>query len=354
MTETELDPLRRPEDRSQESLRQMSWYTPKTRRRTVYEDVTCDTQPSVARYADRGWCLHFEDGRSLWWEDSTALRSVDWYAFRDPGQLWERPYFQDGSGWEKGIEQSGSQAVNDRLFDDFTPAWTDWLRTNLQVPAFIDNGLWLATATQHRSALSDTTAHCIGLQSAMKQRSAQAFVVYGMDLDDRFGDFPIERSKEAFLKDPAWQPTRDYVERLRTLTDWAEVAFAINAAFDPLVSLLLRRELLQRCASAQGDQVTPAVLRPAQQEWQWARDWTVALLQHVLADERSAEANAEVVAGWCATWLPLARAAVDALEPVFVASGSSDTFAQARASVEQDLAAMHAEAGITATSGVSA
>ena len=33
----------------------------------------------------------------------------------------------------------------------------------------------------------------------MKQRSAQAYVVYGMDLDDRFGDFPIERSKAAFL-----------------------------------------------------------------------------------------------------------------------------------------------------------
>ena len=120
-TEAELDPLRRPENRSEESLRQMSWYTPRTRRRTVYEDVTCDTQPSVTRYAGRGWCLHFEDGRSLWWEDSTELRSVDWYAFRDPGQLWERPFFQDGSGWEKGIEQSGSQALNDRLFDDFKP-----------------------------------------------------------------------------------------------------------------------------------------------------------------------------------------------------------------------------------------
>ena len=282
------------------------------------------------------------------------LRSVDWYAFRDPGQLWERPYFQDGSGWEKGIEQSGAQALNDRLFDDFKPQWIDWLRTNLQVLAFIDNGLWLATATQHRSALSDTTAHCIGLESAMKQRSAQAYVVYGMDLDDRFGDFPIERSKTAFLDDPAWQPTRDYLERLRTVTDWAEVAFAINAVFDPLVGLLLRRELLQRCASAQGDQVTPAVVRPAQQEWQWSRDWTVALLCHVLADERSAEANAAVVGRWRDFWVPLARAACDALEPVFAASGSSDTFAQARAAVEKDLAEMHEEARIGAAGAVPA
>ena len=43
--------------------------------------------------------------------------------------------------------------------------------------------------------VSDTVAHCVGMMSAMKQRSAQALVLYGMDLDDRFGDFPIERAK---------------------------------------------------------------------------------------------------------------------------------------------------------------
>ena len=51
----------------------------------MYEDVTVDTQPSVHRHLDRGWPVHFEDGRGMWSEDSTALRSGDWYEFRDPG-----------------------------------------------------------------------------------------------------------------------------------------------------------------------------------------------------------------------------------------------------------------------------
>ena len=32
------------------------------------------------------------DGRAPWREESTALRHPDWFAFRDPAQLWQRPY----------------------------------------------------------------------------------------------------------------------------------------------------------------------------------------------------------------------------------------------------------------------
>src|SRR5437899_2975272 len=71
--------------RGEDPERSFQWYEPKKRRATLYEDVTVDTQPSVHRHLDRGWPVHFEDGRGLWWEGSTALRASDWYAFRDPG-----------------------------------------------------------------------------------------------------------------------------------------------------------------------------------------------------------------------------------------------------------------------------
>ena len=90
--------------RGDDPERSFQWYTPKKRRATIYEDVTVDTQPSVHRHLDRGWPVHFEDGRGLWSDDSTALRSGDWYDFRDPGQMWERPYYQAGTAHEQLIE----------------------------------------------------------------------------------------------------------------------------------------------------------------------------------------------------------------------------------------------------------
>ena len=47
----------------------------------------------------------------------------------------------------------------------------------------------------------------------MKQRQAQAVLLYGMDLEEHFGEFPVERASESWLSDEQWQPARRYVER---------------------------------------------------------------------------------------------------------------------------------------------
>src|ERR1700730_9435553 len=106
MTEPEA-PARRSgsgRPRGDDPERSFGWYTPKRRRATLYEDVTVDTQPSIHRHLDREWPVHLEDGRGMWWPESTRLASSDWYAFRDPGELWEREYYKRGTEHEKLIE----------------------------------------------------------------------------------------------------------------------------------------------------------------------------------------------------------------------------------------------------------
>ena len=88
----------------------------------------------------------------------------------------------------------------------------------------------------------------------MKQRSAQAIVLYAMDLEREFGlEFPIEAARDAFVGEPAWQPTRAYLERLAATPDWGEVVIAANLCFEPIVGTLIRRELGIRAAAASGD-----------------------------------------------------------------------------------------------------
>src|SRR3954452_18871941 len=111
------------------------WYTPKKRRASLYEDVTVDSQPSVHRHLDREWPFHFEDGRGMWWDHSTALRSGDWYAFRDPGQMWERPYYQGGTANEQLIEGAVRTAKRERMVEDFRPEGVEFVCELLQGPA---------------------------------------------------------------------------------------------------------------------------------------------------------------------------------------------------------------------------
>ena len=74
-------------------------------------------------------------------------------------------------------------------------------------------------------------------------------------------ELPIAAAREAFLRDPAWQPTRRYLERLAATADWGEVIVAANLCFEPVVGTLIRRELGMRAAPAGGDTVTPVLAR---------------------------------------------------------------------------------------------
>src|SRR4051812_16882061 len=332
--------------RGEDPERSFQWYTPKKRRATLYEDVTVDSQPSIHRHLNRGWPVHFEDGRGMWSEDSTALRSADWYEFRDPGQLWERPYYQAGTSYEQLIEGAVRTAKRERAFDDFTPEWVDFLRKHLQVPAFVDHGIWLALASAARDTLSDTVTHCVALEAAMKQRQAQAYLLYGMDLEEQFGDFPVDRAKESWLKDEAWQPARRYVERLRATPDWGERVFAANVCFETTFGLLIRRELFMRSVRFNGDILTHALSHVAQLEWEWVRNWTAELMKFVLADEEHGDANRAVLTGWLEEWRPLADEAALGMEPVFAALPAGISFEDARANVQIDVDELAAESGL--------
>lgn len=299
-----------------EAERQFQWYVPEKRRATLYEDVTVDTQPSIHRHLTRGWPVSFEDGRGTWDDSSTALRSGDWFAFRDPGQQWERPYYQLGTAAEHQIEGAMRSATEEGLMEDFAPEWVEFLRAHLQVPAYVEHGLWFAMATAGRDCLSDTIATCVCLQAAMKQRAAQSLVLYAMDLEQHHGEFPIETARDAFLNDEPWQPTRRSLERLASLTDWGEVIVAANLCLEPLVGTLLRRELGMRSAAANGDTVTPVLARVETQEWEWARAWTTAFTRFLIEDEEHGAHNREQIAAWVHDWLPEQVEAALALAPI--------------------------------------
>lgn len=329
-----------------EAERRFQWYVPHKRRATLYEDVTVDTQPSIHRHLRRGWPMHFEDGRGIWWDSSTALRSSDWFAFRDPAGQWERPYYQRGSAAESQIENAIASARAEGVLQDFTPEWVEFLRTYLQVPAYVEHGLWFATATAARDCLSDSITACVALQAAMKQRSAQAVVLYAMDLEEHHGPFPIEDARERFLSEPAWQPARRYVERLAAVEDWGELIVAANVCFEPLAGNLLRRDLGIRAAARNGDTVTPVLSRVAAQEWEWARDWTAAFARFVGGDERHGEENRSQLEAWIREWLPEALDATLALGAIAERLPVGIDVERASDNVRGDAAAVFADCGL--------
>lgn len=332
----------------QQDARQFTFFTPAGRRATMYEDVTIDLQPSPDRHQQRGYPTQFADGRTSWQASSTRLQSDQWYDFRDPAGMWERNYYQIGTRYERSIEDSINVARRDGHLDRLDPGWVEFLRANFQQLAFYEHGVWLLVAVAARDGLSDSITHCMCFEAAMKQREAQAVVLYAMDLEPSHGDFPIEAAKRSFLEDGPWQPMRKVLEELATVTDWGERVFVINALLEPLVGTLLRRELYLRGCAVSGDTVLPTLINVAQLEVQYSRDWTDALLALLVSSEEFGDANVEVLQEWLDAWLPKVREAAGGLRPVFESAPAGVDFDAAVGGTESDLEAILTAAGLKA------
>jgi hypothetical protein len=187
--------------------------------------------------------------------------------------------------------------------------------------------------------LADTIAHFIVFDAGFKQRHAQALVLYAMDLEEDHGEFSMEAARTSWLEDEPWQPVREYVEKLATVADWAEVLVAANLCLEPLVGVLLRRELYERGGGANQDTVTPVVFQAAQMEWQKVNRFMMALVDFLVNDEAHGAHNREVLQGWIDAWLPQASAAAAALEPLFASRPDEPDHGEAMALVEAELAA---------------
>jgi len=298
--------------------RSFVWVTPAGKRPTEYEDLTVGQQSTPSLYAFQGWPIRFDDGRDPYTEDSTVIRSSDWYAYRDPNQTWQRGYISGVNESEKALERSFAGAHDAGLF-----AFADqrWVRTGLaehyMTYPFVEYGLFLALCYAEREALSDTVTFSIVFEAGDKLRHLQDVVYYSFELADAFPGFDDSGVHSAWTGDPLWQGARKAVENIIALNDWMEVVVATNLCFDRLFGELAKVQYFSRFAAANGDVVTPIIIASSEADTARTQRWTSALIRHLLADSRYGDANREILSSWIGKWDGYAVEACQAFAPAF-------------------------------------
>ena len=222
--------------------------TPRGRRLTEYEAVTCYTQPQThgGGLQPAGEYQLCPDGRPIFDPESTRLRASDWFAFRDPNQMWQRPYYVTQSQAERSIERATEVALNSGSLAALEP---DWAQRGL-VGAFLpfghyEYGLFRALNRAARDALSDSISYVLAFNAADKLRHAQAISLFGLDVESAIEDFDARMGKSVWMEDPAWQPLRRLVEEVMATVDWCEITLAANLVIEPVIGEPFRRLVLR-------------------------------------------------------------------------------------------------------------
>lgn len=297
--------------------REFTWFTPAGRHATDYENLTVGQQSSPAEWLHVGWPVRFDDGRAPFTEDSTSVRSSRWRDWRDPFQVWQRPYVQNTNFEEQALEHLTPIAL-DMGIGEINETWLrEILGKYYAAWPFAEYGLFLSLCYAVREALADTIMFATAFEATDKFRHQQDIVRLLLDLSDRDPAYSDASARGAWLEDPLLVPVRENIERIFSLFDWAEILVAINLVFEPLVGRLVKDEFVARNAPHNGDPLTPVILAAARRDTARHLETTRSLVQFLSSDPQFGEANRQVISGWLDRWTPESSRAADAASGLF-------------------------------------
>jgi propane monooxygenase small subunit len=298
--------------------RSFSYYTPRKRRATVYEDVTVDVQPDPDRHLTQGWIYGFANGPGGYPHDWTALKSSNWHEFLDPNEEWEQSIYRSTANVVRQVQQTIANAKAAHAFAGWNRAWVNVVERHVGAWAHAEHGIGLYVYTPaQRDAPTNMLNNALAVGATHKLRFAQDLILYNLDVSEDLEGFDGIAHRDAWQNDPAWSGVRENVERLTAIRDWAEAFFATALIFEPLVGELFRSDFVMQIAAPQGDYVTPAVMGTGEADTHREQRGARHLFELLLNDPQHAEANRAVVEQWLATWVPVSVAAARRLQPLW-------------------------------------
>ena len=303
--------------------REFTWFTPSGRHPTDYENLTVGQQSSPAEWLHVGWPVRFDDGRDPFTEDSSKIRSSRWRDWRDPFQVWQRPYVQNTNFEEQALERV-SPVVLDTGLAEINQTWLrEILGKYYAAWPFAEYGLFLSLCYAVREALADTLIFATAFEATDKFRHQQDIVRLILDIGDRDHTYSDASARAAWLEDPVLVPARENIERIFSLYDWAEILVAINLVFEPLVGRLVKDEFVARNAPHNGDPLTPVILATARRDTARHLETTKSLVHFLTSDPQFGGDNRQIISGWVERWTSESTRAANAAAGLFEIEGIS-------------------------------
>jgi hypothetical protein len=245
-------------------------------------------------------------------QQGSLLKARDWERFSDPRETTYAKYTAvalKGETYLDGLLESIQTTGYDR---ELSPEWRATLDRIIGPLRYPLHGFQMIAAYVGQMAPSGRITVAALFQAADEMRRIQR-LAYRMTLlqgvDPAFG----RESKNIWLRDPAWQPLREAVERCLVAYDWGEALVALNLCIKPLVDELFMTYLPME-AEEHDDHLLGQLFSSLEEDCRWHREWTAALLRTAVQENPD---NRTVIREWAARWGEIAQRATSAFDFLF-------------------------------------
>ena len=267
-----------------------------------YIEATMDVQSAANFHYRPTWDPAHEEFDA----SRTQIVMKDWYALKDPRQLYYGTYTQARARMQETAEADFDFVESRGLADRYDDAARQ-TALNFYVPlrhlawGANMNGAFIC-AYGHGTAITQPCLYAGMDQLGIAQYLSKLGLLLGTQGD-------LEAAKQAWLEAPAWQGLRRVMEDTWVLKDWFELYVAQNVVLDGLLFGLAYKEVDAALSDKAGP--TVSMLTRFQAEWfEDAKKWVDAVIKVAAAE--SAE-NKALLSRWYADWR--ART-IDALRPI--------------------------------------
>ena len=286
------------------------WHLLESRRKPTEYDITSSR---LLYYPPRGFEVNVPmGGWYATYQQGSPLQCRDWEGFRDPRETTYARYAQLQARKETfvaGLLDSLETTGYDR---ELSPEWLAVLDRVVAPMRYPGHGLEMLAAYVAHMAPGGRIVIAAGLQAADEMRRVHLLAYRMRQLQVAHPDFGTN-AKTVWQADPLWQPLRRLIEQLLVTYDWGEAFTALSLVVKPAVDELFMTHFA-RLAASQGDEILAKVFHSLNEDCAWHRAWSRALLEHVLAGDRS---NRSWLDTWRERWRPEVTRALDAFAPVF-------------------------------------
>jgi toluene monooxygenase system protein E len=245
-------------------------------------------------------------------QQESPLICTSWDSFRDPRETTYTKYTEiqrDKEIFVDGILEE----IEMRGYDGhLSPRWLNVLSRVFAPLRYPGHGLQMVASYIGQMAPSGRIVITATLQAADEMRRVQRLAHRVRQLQQRYRGFATD-SKGRWQTDTLWQPLRIAIEKLLICYDWAESFVGLNLVLKPLMDEVFMNHL-SILALREGDYLLGQIFYSLNEDCQWHREWSQALIRMVIEDNPQ---NSQTIQGWIEKWHPVAARALQAFAPLF-------------------------------------
>jgi len=296
-------------------LQKTYWHLARERRMpTEYEIVTS----KLLCYTGEGFTgKRFELDVPLqrWYrqyQQGSLLTCTSWEKFHDPRETTYAKYTALQMDKEIFVDSLLEEIERTGYDRKLSASWVQILSNMLAPLRYPVHGLQMVAAYFGSMAPSGKVAITAALQAADELRCVERIAQRVRQLQMVHTGF-ARNSKDAWQHGAVWQPLREIVEKLLIVYDWSESFVVLNLLLKPMLDELFLKHFSD-LALRENDHLLGQIFYSLNEDCQWHREWSQALVQMAVEDTPS---NRQVIQTWIDTWYPGVASSVQAFSSTF-------------------------------------